>query len=52
MTDKRKAVEKIVERLYKHQARTGSQPDGKTVRRFEREAQAAAERVENKTRGK
>ncbi|MBI5237774.1 MAG: hypothetical protein HY887_05055 [Deltaproteobacteria bacterium] len=51
--DKRKAVEKIVGRLYRHYEKTtGRLPDGKAVRDMEVRVEKAAEKADNKRQGR
>ena len=51
--DKRKAVEKIVGRLYRHYEKTtGRLPDGKAVRDMEKRAEKAAQAADKKRQGR
>ncbi len=51
--DKRKAVEKVVGRMYRHYERTtGRLPDAKAVRDMEARAAKAAQAADDKRRGR
>jgi hypothetical protein len=51
--DKRKAVEKIVGRMYRHYEKTtGRLPDGKAVRDMQARAEKAAQAADKKRRGR
>ncbi|MBI5810365.1 MAG: hypothetical protein HZB21_04160 [Deltaproteobacteria bacterium] len=47
--EERKAVERVIERMYRHHVKTsGAVPDAKTRREMERKAVKAAESADNK----
>ena len=53
LVSKRKVVQRVVGRMYRHHERAlGRLPDGKTIRAMEEKAKRAAETVDRKRTGR